>query len=102
MYSLCDYNHPCVQHLAFLCTVSNMHSVRGLMHIKAVDNQNHDFVPTFRTKVSHHVFFTQMGKSLGSGGKKVGSGHRNQTYFFFLPYYNPRIKCVLYDKEYSH
>jgi len=72
------------------------------MLIKAVDNQNNIFVPTFHTKVSHQFFFTQIEKSLGSGGKKVGSGHQNQTYFFFSPYYNPSIKCVLYDKEYSN
>ena len=59
---------------------------RCLMHIKAVDNQKYIFVPTFflltfRTKFCL-LKWKKWGKSLRSGVKMVGSGHRNQTIFF--------------------
>jgi len=55
----------------------NAHKSRELPNI---------YVPThfFRTKVTlKKILFTQMEKSLGSGRKKVVSGHRNQTLFSF-------------------
>jgi len=61
--------------------------------IKAVENQFFFRTHFFHTKVLHQFYvFTQMEKKIRVGrGKKVGSNHRNQTYFFISPNLHNRL-----------
>jgi len=78
--------------LSFLCTVSNMHSVtyiaarrRGLMHIKAVDNQLFIFLPTFFVLMFRTICFTEMEKKFRVGSTKGRVGSPEPDIFFFIP-----------------
>ena len=87
---VCATKVSCVCNTKLFVYVSNMHSVtklaprwRGLMHIKAVDNQKYIFVPTFFILKFRSIFFLLKGKKefRVRTKKKVGLGHRNHIFF---------------------
>jgi len=60
---------------------------RGLMHIKAVDNQTYIFVPTsFILKFCTNFFYSNGKKKFRVGRKKGRVGSPEPDIFFFSPY----------------